>query len=208
MDQPFLRAAESVSALLDRPGVPARWEEPSALSGMTVGALASHLGAQVVLATRVLSAPLPPGAELLGVIEHYERVKWRGASLDNETNTAIRSGAQMEAAGGPETLVGLVHDAVDAFPAAWADRAAQVHLPWAGWCLRPGDFLLTRLVEVAVHHDDLATSLDLAPIELDAAVIGPVVNLLTELARREHGGVPVLRALTRRERAPASIAVM
>ena len=67
---------------------------------------------------------------------------------------------------------------------------------------------MTRLLEMTVHHDDLATSLGLAPIELDPAVVAPVVNLLTDLARREHGGVAVVRALTRRERAPDSIAVM
>ncbi len=208
MHETFLRSAEAVRTLLARPEVAARWEEPSALSGMPVGGLACHLGAQVVLATRVLSGAVPPGAELLGVLEHYDRVTWRGAALDNETNTAIRSGSDAEAAAGPAALLARVRQASDAFPAAWSARGERAHLPWTGWCLTPEDFLLTRLLEVTVHHDDLATSLDLAPIELGASVARPVVALLTELARREHGGVALVRTLTRRERAPATIAVM
>jgi hypothetical protein len=208
MDQPLVRTAESVSALLVRPEVALRWEEPSSLAEMTVGALAAHLGAHVVLATRVLTRPVPPDTDRIGVIEHYERVKWRGAALDNDTNTAIRAGSESEAASGPDALDARVRSALEAFPAAWAGRTDWVYIPWSGWCLRPEDFLLTRLVEMTVHHDDLATSLGLAPIEPDATVVGPVVNLLTELARREHGGIAVVRALTRRERAPDSIAVM
>jgi hypothetical protein len=72
------------------------------------------------------------------------------------------------------------------------------------WALTLDDFLLTRLVEVAVHVGDPAVSVGLPTPPLPADVTGPVLDLLARLAVRRHGPVAVLRALTRVERAPIS----
>src|SRR6266545_4791594 len=68
------------------------------------------------------------------------------------------------------------------------------------------DFLVTRMMEVAVHSDDLAFSVGVPPPELPACVLDPVLALLSSLAVRRHGAPAVLRALSRAERAPATIA--
>jgi hypothetical protein len=67
--------------------------------------------------------------------------------------------------------------------------------------------LRTRMMEIAVHGDDLACSagLDAQPPEAAAAV---AIELLTALAVRKHGAAALLRALSRAERAPASIAAI
>lgn len=78
-------------------------------------------------------------------------------------------------------------------------------MPQTGWALGLGDFLTTRLVELAVHMDDLAVSVGLATRELPDAVFDPVLTLPARLAVRRHGQAAVLRALTRAERAPAAI---
>ena len=52
---PFLDAADATLALLQEPEVAARWDEPSALAEMTVGALAEHLASQVVSGARGLT---------------------------------------------------------------------------------------------------------------------------------------------------------
>ncbi|MFD2422070.1 hypothetical protein [Amycolatopsis pigmentata] len=46
---------------------------------------------------------------------------------------------------------------------------------------------------------------DIQAPELPDEVVCPVVNLLTDLSLRRHGQAALLRALTRAERAPASI---
>jgi hypothetical protein len=56
-----------------------------------------------------------------------------------------------------------------------------------------------------VHSDDLALSVGLATPPLPPEVLDPVFTLLTGLAVRRHGPTAVLRALSRSERAPATI---
>ena len=62
-----------------------------------------------------------------------------------------------------------------------------------------------RMMEIAVHADDLAVSVGLATPALPDAVLDPVFALLTRLSIRRHGTVALLRALSRAERAPASV---
>jgi hypothetical protein len=80
-----------------------------------------------------------------------------------------------------------------------------VFMPQTGWALSLGDFLITRILELTVHLDDLAVSVGLPARELPDAVFDPVLTLLARLAVRRHGQAAVLRALTRTERAPAAI---
>ena len=62
------------------------------------------------------------------------------------------------------------------------------------------DYLVTRLIELVVHGDDLAASLAVTPPPLNAPATGLVIATLVEVARIRHGDPAVLRALTRRER--------
>ena len=73
------------------------------------------------------------------------------------------------------------------------------------WGLRLDDLLVTRMMEIAVHSDDLAVSVGIATPQLPAQVLDPVLKLLADLAVRRHGAVALLRALSRSERAPATI---
>ena len=61
-------------------------------------------------------------------------------------------------------------------------------------------------MELVVHADDLACSVGLPTPEFPEEVTAPVVELLARLAVRRHGVTDVVRALSRAERAPASIA--
>ena len=80
-------------------------------------------------------------------------------------------------------------------------------MPPAGpWALRLDDFLTTRMMEIAVHSDDLACSAGVPTPQLPDAVLDPVFALLSRLAARRHGAPALLRALTRAERAPATVA--
>jgi hypothetical protein len=210
MTDAYLDAAATAAALIGSAEVGARWDEPSALPEMRVSSLAGHLARQFTNVPGLLSQPGPLGAELISVHDHYARVAWIGAPPDAEVNVAIREDSDAEAADGPAALARRAHDAVATLrtllPAEEPDR--PLYLPWTGWSLPLADFLTTRLLEIVVHIDDLAVSVGVAPPALPERATDPVLALLTRMAARRHGPTAVLRALTRAERAPATIAAI
>jgi mycothiol maleylpyruvate isomerase-like protein len=202
----YLSAAESAAALLRDPAVAASWQQPSALPEFAVSGLAGHLANQTLSAEAVLA--VEGGEAPISLLDHYERVTWRGAEPDAEVNVHIRSTGERLAADGADALADRVDATIKAL-ADWLAAAAPdrtVHLPWGPWSLTLDDFLVTRMMEIAVHSDDLAVSVGVSTPPLPADVLDPVFALLTDLAVREHGPVAVLRALSRAERAPRTIA--
>ena len=145
------------------------------------------------------------------LLDHYRRSAWVTAGPDDEANVAVRAGAARLAAPGCEAVLADVRT-------AWADLQVLgetadeprlpdvVRMPWWGWSLTFEDFLVTRMMEITVHSDDLAVSLGVEPPELPAAVLEPVLSLLVGVDTLRHGQAAVVRALSRAERAPASIA--
>ncbi len=206
----YLEAAAIAAGLLRDPAVAERWTRPSALAGFTVGGLAAHLGAQVFNVKAVLAADLPADARRLTLPEHYGTVAWIGADIDTDANVAIRAGGEKAAADGPAAVAARVEAAVAelraVLPAERGDR--PVLLPWTGWALTLDDLLVTRMMEIAVHGDDLAVSVDVPTPTFPDAVFEPVVALLAGLAARRHGQVALLRALSRAERAPATVSAL
>lgn len=204
--QAYLAAAESTVVLLAEPAVGQAWDRPSALADMTVGALAAHLARQVIRGPEVLATAGPPG-QPVAVLEHYARSAWVAADLDDEANISIRHTAEQNAAGGGEAVLTATRTALAELrrllPAA--PGGLVVFPPWLDWPLLLDDFVLSRLLEIAVHCDDLAVSADLPTPQLPATVLEPVLDLLTRLSVQRHGPTAVLRALSRTERAPATV---
>ena len=76
------------------------------------------------------------------------------------------------------------------------------------WSLTLEDFLTTRMLEITVHCDDLVYSVGVETPPQPPEAIAAVVTLLARLAVRRHGSTAVLRALSRTERAPGTIAAI
>jgi len=207
--QNYLDAAGVAAAFLREPAVAASWEEPSALAKMSVGGLAAHLARQVILIPGVLTAP-PADEAPISLLVHYARAKWRGADLDDEANASIRDNGEQMAQPGAQAIAEQAAAAqvelTSLLAAEDPDRA--IHLPWTAWALTLDSLLTTRMLEIVVHTDDLAASLGLPTPEFPTPVVETVVDLLSRLAVQRHGAVPVLRALSRAERAPATIAAI
>jgi hypothetical protein len=203
----FLVAGESAAALLADPAVAAAWDAPSALADLTVRGLAGHLANQVLFVPLILAEPAPEG-EPVSLLGHYSRVSWIGAALDDDINVGIRASGEDAAAGGPEVLAAEVGSALHALRGTLATQPADrvVHPPAGPWPMNLDDLLVTRMMEIAVHSDDLACSVQVDTPPLPPSVLGPVFALLTDLAIRRHGPTALLRALSRAERAPATIA--
>ncbi|MGI5176928.1 hypothetical protein ACQEVZ_11400 [Dactylosporangium sp. CA-152071] len=97
-----------------------------------------------------------------------------------------------------------LHELRTTVPAQHPERIVDV----GKWGLTADDFLLTRVLELVVHVDDLAVSLDVPTPQLPPEAVAATVELLGRLAVWRHGALPVVRALARQERAPASIAAL
>jgi len=202
----FVAAAAIATDLATAPEVAERWADESACAGMTVGGLAYHLVAQVRNTVRLVGAP-PAAEPPIPLLEHYARAVWVTSTLDAEVNVGIREGSDAEAAAGPEGLADLVSGLREALPevldAASSDDA--VLIPWQGWSLTVHDWLVTRMMEIVVHSDDLAASVGRGTPEFSEDVVTPVLALLTAVAVRRHGQTALVRALSRPQRAPDSV---
>jgi uncharacterized protein (TIGR03083 family) len=203
----FGAAAEFAVDLLGNPAVADQWAEPSALAEMSVGALAAHLARQLSNVQLVLAAPA--GAEPpIALLEHYARVAWIGAGLQDAPNVVIRRDSEDGAAVGPAALAAAAASAARELREQLATEPADrvVLIPWGPWSLTLDDMLITRIMEIAVHGDDLAYSVGLPDLQLPEAVADIATGLLVRLAVRRHGQAALLRAMARQERAPQSIA--
>ena len=200
-------ATDLVSALVARPEVAAGWARESACAGMSVGGLTRHLASQPV--NIVTLSRLDPaesaGADTLALLEHYERVPWAHEDLAGTANRAIREAADQQASDGPAATLAWLAQARADLDTLLADAPATLYVPWQGWSLATDDFLATRLMEMVVHSDDLAASVEVPTPEFGATVLDPVFRLLTALAVRRHGQDALVRTLTRPQRAPTTV---
>ncbi len=207
----FLLAATSALELVGRVEVLERWQEPSALPEMSVGALAAHLGSQVLTVHAAVTTGSGVTQERpVPLLEHYQRVPWARAGLDDPSNVTIREGAEQSAGTGHERLVTAVQDALRDLTTAFGSSLPTglppaIRMPWWDWSLSFEDYLVTRVMEIVVHSDDLAVSVDVEPPTLPQSVLGPVLALLVGVSLQRHGQPALVRALSRSERAPASI---
>lgn len=203
----FLAVARVAADLVRDPAVARAWAEPSALPEFSVGGLAGHLAFQVLAIPHILSQPVP-SEPVIPLLDHYARIPWVDAALDDEINVRIRQGGDQEAAAGPAALIDRLDTATAELEPTLStvdNRPVRISL-WGPWSLLLDDMLVTRMMELAVHADDLAVSVGLPTPELPATATETVIALLSRLATRRHGPVAIIRALSRRERAPATIA--
>lgn len=204
LDSAFLSAASISLKLIRRPEVSNQSARQSVLPKMSVGALACHLGRQTVRAAELLpvATDIPP---LDSADAHYDWAAWVTTnSPDDPPND--RSTDDAEAEFGAPALDDRAVEALEMVSGLLAAGIARdvVLIPWQGWSLRRDDFLLTRLLEIVVHTDDLAVSADVPTPESPDDVFAPVRDLLVRLAVGRHGQAAVISTLTRRERSRVS----
>ena len=200
----FLVAAESAIELIGRVEVVRRWDDPSALAHMSVGGLAAHLGDQILpVHAAVTAGTNVTDDEPISLLDHYDRVAWANSDIDDPSNVTIREGAEEHAEPGHDRLVASLQHALrdirTAFEALVLPPA--ISMPWWDWSLSFDDYLVGRVMEIVVHNDDLAVSVDTPPPVLPEPVLGPVLALLVGISLNRHGQAAVVRALSRSERA-------
>lgn len=201
-----LETAGVTRDLVSADPVAERWDAESSCAGLTVGGLAHHLASQTTNLVRLLAAD-PHDGTPVSVRHHYRNAPWANTGLDDEANVAIREDSDRAAAGARADVVAALATGLAALPDVLAARTDDdpVLIPWQGWALSAHDFAVTRLMEMVVHADDLASSVDLPTPSFPDEAVRLVLGLLTEVAVDRHGQVAVLRALSRPQRAPASV---
>jgi uncharacterized protein (TIGR03083 family) len=202
----YLSAAATVAGLLHSPALAAAWTSPSALAEFRVSGLAGHLARGVFTVERYLAAPVPAGGPTADAAAYFVAVAG-DPDLSSAANHLIRERGEQDAGAGPDDLAGRYDAALGRLAAELPGLPPDRPVPMvAGHVLSLTDCLLTRLVELLVHADDLAVSVGVEPPVFAGEPADLVVSVLARAARGRHGTTPVLRALARRERATGPVA--
>ncbi|MFE1774182.1 maleylpyruvate isomerase N-terminal domain-containing protein [Streptomyces sp. NPDC059008] len=183
----YLQAAEKAVYLLATEQVARCWETESVLPGMSVGGLAGHLARSVLQVEWFLDGQVC-GAEPVSPVRYYARLS--DTSLPHSAlNVGVRARSEETAAAGPTVVAEQAR-------AAWVGLSQRLGVEPADRRVavlhRPGEemfldgYLQTRCVELTVHLDDLALSVD-APCRVPDAALAIAVDLLVAAARDQHG---------------------
>jgi hypothetical protein len=171
---------------------------------MTVGAIAAHLvSTGIEMVSACLSDDERPSDRVLDPVRVYSG---QTLDLDHEGHQGVRDRADEGAELGAQTVAGLamsaLHDLTISLPQQAQSR--QVLLV-RKFDMTLDGFLVTRMVELLAHTDDLASSVGLATPEFPSKAYDIVIHCLCDVARRRHGDLEVLRALARRERSRSNV---
>jgi hypothetical protein len=196
-------SAATAADLVGSPEVAANWNAPSALDGMTVGALAAHL----VRATGAVLAYLdrtPEDAE--PVSELLTKVTYFHAAIDSPIHERIKQVSADEADAGFEAVSGRAREVAESLaarlPTAPPDRLIGA---LGGRMLTLDDFCCTRMIEIGMHIDDLAVSVGVETPDLGSDVTAEIIEIVVGIARHLHGDWAVIHALARAERSSADV---
>jgi Mycothiol maleylpyruvate isomerase N-terminal domain len=193
-----VEAVEAAAELIGTETVAARWDEPSALAGMTVGALCAHL---VRAAGSVLAYldRTDPGARLPEAL--LTPVTYFHAAIDSPIHDRIKEVSANEAAAGSAAVACHCGDVAAEMRTRLAEEPTdRLVAALGGRMLSLDDFCRTRLIEVLLHLDDVAASVGVSPPDTSADGRSIVIDILIGIARLQHGDWPVLHALARDER--------
>ena len=199
-----VEAADAATALIASDQIGERWDEPSALSGMTVGALAAHLlraaGATLAYLDRTDPNAGADATTLLTPVTYFH------AAIDSPIHERIKEVSAAEATvGHAELAAHSAHVAAELRVRLAAEPEDRLVGALGGRMLSLDDFCRTRLIEILFHIDDLAASIGAPCPDTSAEGRTIVVDILLGIARMQHGDWEVLRALAREERRTADV---
>jgi hypothetical protein len=203
----FFAATSSVADLMASPAVGRHWGQCSCLEGFTVGGLASHIVRSVQALVDLLELPLPGGARVVTPAEFFGVNKPNGPVLDDPIAQFIVDDGESRAESGQEAVVGTFRELVGHAEEVLGELTATTIIPTIrvpDGVTSLGIYLTTRVVELVVHGDDLASSvgIDWQPPFLAGAL---AIGILVQIATEQHGAVEVLRVLARSERAGSDV---
>jgi hypothetical protein len=206
----FLATAAEARGLIAERAVAAKWREPSALDDLDVGAVAGHLARAAFVVTGYLDASdasdpgsrsAGDGTDLVTADRYFEQVIAAAAVSADDMHAGIRARAAEEAAEGQEALIARLDATLQALDARLASEPTERTVTVALGITMPLDeYLVTRMIELVVHADDLAASVGLETPEFDALTMACVIGCMLAMVRARNGDLAVMRGFARRER--------
>jgi hypothetical protein len=195
----YLTASATAREVLGHPEVARRWDEPSTLQSFSIRGLAGHLARAVGSTVAYLDRGDPDGAPITAAAYYAQAVET--SDVDAALNVSVRERGEAEAKDGYQALIArydeMSGDLQMRLETESSDRKVRVYKDLV---LLLDEYLVTRIIELLVHTDDLAVSIGIpTPQPHEAAARLAIANLV-EVALVRHGDTAVLRALTRRER--------
>ena len=183
--------------------VMAAWDDPSALDGMTVGALAAHLvratGATLAYLDRTDPATKPQGGLLT-------KVTYFHAAIDSPIHDRIKEVSASEADAGPAAVAARAAEVAELLaerlPAEPEDRLIGA---LGDRMLTLDDFCRTRMIEIGMHVDDLAHSVGQPTPDMGADVTNEIIDIVVGIGRAQHGDWGIIHALARNERSEQNV---
>lgn len=152
---------------------PSAWRAPSALPGWTVAELATHASVSLATLPLTLSRPSPDKPVTLDrYVSGYAEAATQILERDVE-------GARDRE---PAEILAEAYGHREAVAAALADLPVTRAVQAPRGPIAPGDWLVTRAIEMVVHADDLSRSRpDRPPVELDRTALRIVTHAFTDL---------------------------
>jgi hypothetical protein len=202
----FLEASLYAGALLGSDGVRLAWEVPSAVEMMTVGDLCGHM----FLIVRRVGERLESATNVGGSASAMES-DWTWARVETRADLNLPEHRQVRIDGAYVAAWGWeeVHNAYKSRVRMVSDlleRGLPAATEVGGHRLPFSSYLVTRVVELIVHADDLACSIGLVGTPPQVS-LNTALDALVDGSRSAHGDLALLRALSRPERAPEGISV-
>lgn len=201
----FIRTAMDFLDLADTEQVRAAWGEPSALEGMSVGAVAVHGLSAIDDILLHCERPEPATARLLGAVEYYRAARLdRREDLGLQGHTFIRDLGEKHAAAGPDAVLTQKRAALRQLKWTLPAQDPDKHVflprqpPMAGTLAM---MVSNRTIELIAHMDDVAVSVGLPTSPIDPRAAAMALSVLVSLARKLNGDLPLILAMSRQERA-------
>jgi Mycothiol maleylpyruvate isomerase N-terminal domain len=201
----FLDAAAAIAPLFREPALSRQWDQPSALAEFRISGLAGHTARAVFNVERYLADPPPPGVAPIDAVTYFGRAA-SDPDLASPNNRRIRERGAEDAGTGPQDLSQRYDAARERLSQRLRDEPEdRLVLMFGHSVLTLTESLKTRIVELVVHADDLSTSIGVPMPDVGAEAYELAVGTLVQIAARRHGSLALVRALSRRERAPGVI---
>ncbi|WP_420626798.1 maleylpyruvate isomerase N-terminal domain-containing protein [Candidatus Poriferisodalis sp.] len=193
-----VEAVTQSAELMATPSTAELWDQPSALEGMTVGALCAHLVRAAGATIAYLDRTPPdrrPDEDLLTAVTYFH------AAVDSPVHDQIKDVSAAESAIGHQATMEKCRQLAADLETRLADEPTdRLVAALGGRLLTLDDFCRTRLIEVLLHLDDLAVSTGQTRPTTDPLGPAIVIEICIDIARNRNGDWNILYALTRAER--------
>ena len=195
----YLDSYEALRPLAEAPELRVKWDTESVLKDFTVRGLAGHLIVRTGWAVLdYLGSAVEPGIAPIDAAAYYATVL---GQMDAAEHEQVRVRGEAAAPDGPAGLLASYDQAAvgvaDRLGSEPEERLVKVY---GNLVMYLNDYLVTRIVEILVHADDLALSLGIDTPAFPDAAYDLATEHLLKVARLQHGGRAVLMAFSRRER--------